>query len=45
MELAQHMVERGLARYEAGSWSLPAQISESDLPRSIASSLLAACRR
>jgi len=41
MELAQHLVERGLARYEAGSWSLPPEIAEHDLPRSMASSLAA----
>ena len=40
MELAEHLVERGLARYEAGSWSLPPEISESDMPHSMASSLL-----
>jgi tRNA A-37 threonylcarbamoyl transferase component Bud32 len=41
MELAQHLVERGLARYEAGAWWLPAEISETDLPKTMASSLLA----
>ncbi|MET0386105.1 MAG: serine/threonine-protein kinase [Polyangiales bacterium] len=39
LELAEHLVEAGLARYEAGTWSLPAQLAENDLPRSMASSL------
>jgi hypothetical protein len=39
LELAQHLLDRGLARYEAGSWLLPAQVSDSDLPGSLAESL------
>ncbi|MFI5305948.1 MAG: protein kinase [Polyangiales bacterium] len=39
MELAQHLVDRGLARYEAGSWLLPAELDDSDLPRSLGDSL------
>jgi hypothetical protein len=39
MALAQHLVDRGLARYEAGSWSLPEQLGERDLPESLAASL------
>jgi serine/threonine-protein kinase len=39
LELAQHLLDRGLARYEAGSWLLPSQMSESDLPGSLAESL------
>jgi hypothetical protein len=40
MELAQHLVARGLARYEAGGWLLPAQLDESDLPKTLSESLL-----
>jgi hypothetical protein len=39
MELAQHLVDRGFAHYEAGSWSLPAKLSERDLPNTLAASL------
>lgn len=41
MELAQHLVGRGLARYEAGTWLLPSELRPDDLPRSMAASLLA----
>jgi len=36
MRLAQHLVDRGLARYAAGSWSLPAELQAHDLPQSVA---------
>jgi hypothetical protein len=39
MELAQHLVARGLARYSQGAWSLPAKLDEADLPRTLAESL------
>ncbi|MET0391426.1 MAG: serine/threonine-protein kinase, partial [Polyangiales bacterium] len=39
MALAQHLVHSGLARYEAGSWALPAHLEETDLPTSSAASL------
>jgi tRNA A-37 threonylcarbamoyl transferase component Bud32 len=39
MELAQHLVRRGLCRYEAGTWSLAAKLSEGELPSSLAESL------
>jgi tetratricopeptide (TPR) repeat protein len=39
MELAQHLVDRGLARYEAGSWLMPSQLSERDLPRNLFATL------
>ena len=45
MELAHHLVERGLARYEAGSWSLPAELGDDSLPASIAASLEARLAR
>jgi tRNA A-37 threonylcarbamoyl transferase component Bud32 len=41
MELAEHLVATGRARYAAGSWLLPAALDESDLPNSLAASLLA----
>jgi tRNA A-37 threonylcarbamoyl transferase component Bud32 len=44
MALAQHMVDRGLARYESGSWSLPSELGERDLPESLAASLAARVR-
>jgi hypothetical protein len=40
MSLAQHLVDTGRARYEAGSWVLPASLDESDLPHTLAESLL-----
>ncbi len=39
MELAQHLVDRKLARYEAGRWRLPARLDESDLPKTLSESL------
>ncbi|HEX4354754.1 MAG TPA: hypothetical protein VHZ95_17610, partial [Polyangiales bacterium] len=44
MALAQHLVDRGLAQYESGSWSLPEQLGERDLPESLAASLAARVR-
>ena len=41
MELAQQLVTRGLARYEAGSWSLPDSLAHADLPSSLEASLAA----
>jgi hypothetical protein len=41
MELAQHLVEHRLARYEAGTWLLPSELSPSDLPQNMAGTLLA----
>jgi serine/threonine-protein kinase len=35
MELAQALVDRGLARYELGSWSLPGQLAADALPASL----------
>ncbi|HKU43394.1 MAG TPA: serine/threonine-protein kinase, partial [Polyangiales bacterium] len=32
MELAQHLVDSGLARYEGGTWSLPHLLGSADLP-------------
>ena len=35
MDLAQHLVDQGLARYEAGSWVLPRRLDPGDLPRAV----------
>ena len=45
MELAHHLVERQLARYEAGSWSLPSELADDGLPASLAASLEARLAR
>jgi tetratricopeptide (TPR) repeat protein len=39
MELAEHLVERGLARYARGSWVLPSRLDEHDLPSSLSAAL------
>ncbi|HMI93758.1 MAG TPA: hypothetical protein VK509_20430, partial [Polyangiales bacterium] len=39
MELAQHLVDRGLARYSQGRWTLPRSLDEADLPRNLQESL------
>ena len=39
IELAQHLCERGLARYESGSWLLPSRLDERDLPQTLADAL------
>jgi tetratricopeptide (TPR) repeat protein/predicted Ser/Thr protein kinase len=44
MELAQHLVRTGGARYRAGSWVLPAKLDETDLPDDLAASLSARLR-
>jgi len=36
MRLSQHLVDRGIVRYHAGAWTLPARLDPSDLPASIA---------
>ena len=39
LRLAQHLIDRGVVRYAAGSWSLPAEIDSADLPSSLAQAL------
>lgn len=39
MALAEHLVQRGIARYEAGGWLLPLEVAARDLPDSITSAL------
>lgn len=34
MDVAQHLVDKGLFRYERGSWSLPSRLDPADLPSS-----------
>jgi Protein kinase domain/AAA ATPase domain len=41
MEVAQDLVDRGLVRYNAGTWTLPRRLSEADLPKSGAGALQA----
>jgi hypothetical protein len=36
MQLAQHLVDRGVARYSSGSWSLPQHLDAGDLPEDMA---------
>jgi len=33
LELVEHLVEHGLARYSEGTWTLPGQLSDAELPR------------
>jgi tRNA A-37 threonylcarbamoyl transferase component Bud32 len=40
IELAQHLVARGFARYESGSWLLPQQLDASDMPATFSESLM-----
>jgi tRNA A-37 threonylcarbamoyl transferase component Bud32 len=35
MELVQHLVDRQVARYQAGSWALPHSLDDGDLPRTL----------
>jgi hypothetical protein len=39
VELAQHLADRGLARYESGSWLLPSELDVSDMPATLTESL------
>jgi tRNA A-37 threonylcarbamoyl transferase component Bud32 len=41
MALAEHLVQRGIARYEAGGWLLPLGLTTRDLPDSITATLRA----
>lgn len=40
IELAQHLVARGFARYESGSWLLPQKLDASDMPATLSESLM-----
>jgi hypothetical protein len=39
MQLAQHLIDRGVLRYEAGAWQTPAGIDQADLPATMADAL------
>ncbi|HKP63725.1 MAG TPA: serine/threonine-protein kinase [Polyangiales bacterium] len=39
LRLAQHLVDRGVVRYAAGAWTLPAEIDPTDLPASLSDAL------
>ncbi|HMJ14579.1 MAG TPA: hypothetical protein VK524_24375, partial [Polyangiaceae bacterium] len=41
LRLAQHLVDRNVVRYQAGSWSVPGHIDAADLPSSMAQALKA----
>ncbi|HMI93651.1 MAG TPA: serine/threonine-protein kinase, partial [Polyangiales bacterium] len=45
MELAQHLVDQGVIRYETGGFVLPASLAQGDLPQSLDAVLLARCAR
>ncbi len=45
MELAQHLVDKGAARYHAGAWTLPGRIYAADLPDSLAEALAARAKK
>ena len=39
MELAQHLIDTGKARYELGGWALPPQLTRDDLPQALTDAL------
>jgi hypothetical protein len=39
LELAQHLVDHGVIRYAAGSWTIPSRLSADDLPQSSSATL------
>jgi hypothetical protein len=39
LQLAQHLVDRGMLRYHAGAWALPASVDAGELPASMAQAL------
>ncbi len=41
MQLAQHLLDRGVVRYEAGAWTLPTSIDAADLPHTLSEALKA----
>jgi hypothetical protein len=41
MQLAQHLLDKGVVRYQAGAWTLPASIDARDLPATMAQALSA----
>lgn len=45
MHFARHLVDARIARYQAGSWSLPAQLDAGELPANMAEALLRRVRQ
>jgi hypothetical protein len=45
MDLAQHLVDKQVIRYAAGTWTLPSRVSAEDLPRSAADAMRARIER
>jgi len=41
LKLAQYLVDKGVARYRSGAWTLPAEFDDGDLPASMAAALRA----
>jgi hypothetical protein len=41
LQLAQYLVDRGLARYRSGAWTLPAEFDDGDLPATMVAALRA----
>jgi tetratricopeptide (TPR) repeat protein/tRNA A-37 threonylcarbamoyl transferase component Bud32 len=41
MQLLQHLVDKGLIRYQSGAWTLPSAIDAGDLPSSLNEALVA----
>ncbi len=39
MQLAQHLLDKGLVSYQAGAWTLPSSIDAGDLPRTVGDTL------
>ncbi|MDD9943319.1 MAG: AAA family ATPase [Myxococcales bacterium] len=39
MQLVEHLVDRGIAHYAEGAWTLPAKIDPADLPDSLANAM------
>jgi hypothetical protein len=45
LEMAEHLVARGVIRYASGNWTLPSALSADDLPRSAAAAMSARIAR
>jgi hypothetical protein len=45
MDMAQHLVDRQVIRYAAGTWTVPSRLSAEDLPRSAADAIRARIER
>ncbi|HKO93046.1 MAG TPA: protein kinase, partial [Polyangiaceae bacterium] len=41
LDLLKHLVDRGVIRYSAGTWALPSELPEQELPRGVEEALLA----